>query len=113
MIPTLDDAVRPRTRGPSSLDEALRRLDTAIGLLEASVARRLEAERRRGDLETELQIMQDDRSRLAQELDGTLARLNRAEAAAQDVGQRVQRAMLTIQDVLHRAEADLPADEEA
>jgi predicted nucleic acid-binding Zn-ribbon protein len=113
MNPALDDAVRPRPGGLSPLDQAMRQLETAIGLLEASVARRLEAERRRGDLETELQIMQDDRSRLAQELDGTLARLNRTEAAAQDVGQRVQRAMLTIQDVLHRAETELPVEEEA
>jgi predicted nucleic acid-binding Zn-ribbon protein len=90
---------------PPSLDDAMRRLDTAIGLLEAAVARRLDAERRRGDLETELQIMQDDRARLAQDLDDTIARLNRAEATAQDVGQRVQRAMHTIEDVLARAEA--------
>ena len=49
----------------TSLDDALKRLDTALGLLEASFTRRLDAERRRGDLETELQVMQDDRARLA------------------------------------------------
>jgi hypothetical protein len=90
---------------PPPLDEAMKRLDGAIGQLEAAVSRRLESEKSRGDLETELQIMQDDRARLAGELDGTLARLNRAEAAATDVGQRVQRAMGAIQDVLARAEA--------
>ena len=90
---------------PPSLDNAMKRLDGALGLLEAAVTRRLEAERRRGDLETELQIMQDDRARLAGELDGTLVRLNRAEAAATDVGVRVQRAMGAIRDVLARAEA--------
>jgi uncharacterized protein YicC (UPF0701 family) len=89
-----------------NLDDAMKRLDGALGLLEGAVARRLEAERRRGDLETELQIMQDDRSRLAVELDAALARLNRVEAAADDVGQRVQRAMGAVQDVLARAEAD-------
>jgi predicted nucleic acid-binding Zn-ribbon protein len=90
---------------PPSLDDAMKRLDGALGQLQAAVSRRLDAEKSRGDLETELQIMQDDRARLAGELDGTLARLNRAEAAAADVGQRVNRAMGAIRDVLARAEA--------
>ena len=64
-----------------SLDDGVRRLEAALGLLEAAVTRRLEAERRRGDLETELQIMQDDRARLAVELNGAMARLHRVEAA--------------------------------
>ena len=87
-----------------SLDDALSRLDGALGLLEVAVARRLEAERRRGDLETELQIMQDDRARLAVELDAALARLHRVEAAADDVGARIQRAMGTVRDVLAQAD---------
>ncbi len=82
------------------LDDALKRLDGALDLLETSVARRLDAERRRGDLETELQIMQDDRSRLAVELDAALARLHQFEAATDDVGQRIQRAMGAVRDVL-------------
>jgi uncharacterized protein YicC (UPF0701 family) len=87
-----------------TLDEAMKRLENALGLLEASVSRRLDAERRRGDLETELQIMQDDRARLAVELDGALTRLNRVEAAAEDVGHRVKVAIGAIEDVLARAE---------
>jgi uncharacterized protein YicC (UPF0701 family) len=87
-----------------SLDDAMKRLENALGLLEASVTRRLDAERRRGDLETELQIMQDDRSRLAVELDSALTRLNRVEAATDDVGQRVRQAIDAIQDVLAHAE---------
>jgi len=83
-----------------SLDDAMKRLENALRLLEASVSRRLEAERRRGDLETELQIMQDDRARLAVELDSTTARLDRVEAVASDVGQRVQRAIGAIREVL-------------
>ena len=90
----------------SPLGDAMKRLDQALGLLEAAVARRLDAERSRGDLETELQIMQDDRSRLAVELDAALARLTRVEAAADDVGERVQRALGAVQDVLARADTD-------
>lgn len=85
------------------LDDALKRLDIALGLLEASVSRRLEAEKRRGDLETELQLMQDDRARLAGELDGALTRLQRFEAATDDVSQRVRIAIGTIQSVLQQA----------
>jgi predicted nucleic acid-binding Zn-ribbon protein len=89
-----------------SLDEALQRLDAALGLIEAAVARRLDGERRRGDLETELQIMQDDRARLAMELDGASARLSRIETAAEDVERRVGRAIGTLREVLARAEPD-------
>jgi predicted nucleic acid-binding Zn-ribbon protein len=86
-----------------TLDDAMKRLEAALGLLEASVSRRLEAERRRGDLETELQIMQDDRARLAVELDGALTRLNRAEVAVDDVGERVRLAIGAIEQVLAEA----------
>jgi predicted nucleic acid-binding Zn-ribbon protein len=88
-----------------SLEQALTRLNAALGQLEVSVARRLDAERRRGDLETELQIMQDDRARLAGELDAALARLDRVEAAAQDVGRRVTRAAGAIREVVTRTDA--------
>jgi hypothetical protein len=89
-----------------SLDNGVRRLEAALGLLEAAVTRRLEAERRRGDLETELQIMQDDRARLAVEPDGTVARLHRVEATASDVGRRVERAAGVLREVLGRVEAN-------
>jgi hypothetical protein len=86
-----------------TLEEAMKRLDMALGLLEASVSRRLEAEKRRGGLETELQLMQDDRARLAVELDGALTRLHRFEAAADDVGRRVRHAIGVVQTVLAQA----------
>ena len=88
-----------------SLDDAIRRLDAALGLLEASASRRLHGEHRRGDLETELQIMQDDRARLAMELDSAAARLNRVEAATADVTSRVRRAVGALHEVIARTEA--------
>ncbi|SCZ03426.1 DUF4164 domain-containing protein [Microvirga guangxiensis] len=87
----------------SPLDDAMKRLDAALGLLEASVSRRLDAEKRKGSLETELQLMQDDRSRLAEELDGALTQIKRYEVATDDVGQRVQLAILAVQNVLSQA----------
>ncbi|WP_243374780.1 DUF4164 domain-containing protein [Microvirga solisilvae] len=94
----------------SPLDDAMKRLDAALGLLEASVSRRLDAERRKGSLETELQLMQEDRSRLAEDLDGALTRLQRYEVATDDVSRRVQLAIHAVQNVL--AQAGQPVMEE-
>jgi len=94
----------------SPLDDAMKRLDVALGLLEASVSRRLEGDKRRGGLETELQLMQDDRSRLAEELDGALTRLHRYETATDDVSRRVQLAILAVQNVLTQAGRLVPEE---
>ncbi len=84
----------------TSFESALKSLDASLGQLEAAAQRKLDLERRRGDLETELAIMQDDRSRLATDLDGTLSRLRRVEGAADDAVKRLDRAMLAINAVL-------------
>ena len=89
----------------TALEEATKRLEAALGALEATVGRRLDLERRRGDLETELQIMQDDRARLAVELEGATARLERLENATGDVSRRVHRAIGAVREVIDRAEA--------
>lgn len=86
------------------LDNALARLDSALGQLEAAARRRVEAERGRANLETELALMQDDRARLAAELDGAMARLGHVETAAADVDQRLERAMTVIGAVIARVE---------
>ena len=84
----------------TSFESALKSLDASLGQLEAAAQRKLDLERRRGDLETELAIMQDDRSRLATDLDGTLSQLRRVEGAADDAVKRLDRAMLAINAVL-------------
>ena len=88
------------------LENALMRLDGALAQLEAAARRRVEAERGRANLETELALMQDDRARLAAELDGATARLGDVETAAADVDQRLERAMNVIGAVIARAQAD-------
>lgn len=82
------------------LNEALKRLDAALTALEAAAARRAEADRRTIDLETELSLMQDDRSRLAVDLDGAMARLARLQAANAEVEQRMERAISVVTAVL-------------
>ena len=88
----------------ATLEDAGKRLEAALTLLELSIGRRFDTASRRGDLETELQIMQDDRARLAVELESTSARLNRVEMATDHVERRVHRAIGTIRDVLLRAD---------
>jgi hypothetical protein len=87
------------------LDNALARLDGALAQLEGAARRRIEAERGRANLETELTLMQDDRARLAAELDGTMARLGQVEGAANDVDRRLERAIGAVGAVIARVQA--------
>jgi chromosome segregation ATPase len=82
------------------LDDALQRLSAALDELETTVARRLEAELSHADLEEELAVMQDDRSRLAMELDAALAHKSALEKARDEVLMRLDRTSLGIRAVL-------------
>jgi hypothetical protein len=75
---------------PPRLDAALQRLASALDQLEAARARRAQADALRADLEEELSVMQDDRSRLAVELDGALARNRSLQTAQVEVRRRLQ-----------------------
>jgi uncharacterized protein Yka (UPF0111/DUF47 family) len=86
------------------VEDAVRRLQAAIALLDANVARRLDSEHGKTDLETELQLMQDDRARLAVELESTATRLNRVEHATDHVERRLHAAIGTIEEVLAHVE---------
>ncbi|MDR1827700.1 MAG: DUF4164 domain-containing protein [Methylobacteriaceae bacterium] len=85
----------------TSVDSAVTRLMRAVALLESAVRLKAEVEQRRGDVELELQLMQDDRERLAEELNGSFNRLTRMESVVGEVAERVDRAAATIEDVLH------------
>lgn len=82
------------------LDDALRRLSAALDELETTVSRRLEAELSHADLEEELAVMQDDRSRLALELDAALAHESALEKARDEVLTRLDRTSDGIRAVL-------------
>ncbi len=88
------------TASAPALETALRHLDAALGQLEAAAQRKLELERSRGDLQTELAIMQDDRARLAVDLDGALTRLATVEAAARHACERLERAQAAIASLM-------------
>ncbi len=85
-----------------AIRQSLMRLRAAVDALEQSEARRRENQRQTGPIETELALMQDDRARLATELDAALARSNRVENLAEDLTRRVDVAMTTVRAVLEK-----------
>jgi hypothetical protein len=89
--------------GASPLDEAIGRMRMAIDRLETAIDIRRRHDARRADADEEFSLMQDDRARLAVELDGALAD-NRALAAANGAATAaLARATATIEDLLARA----------
>ena len=88
--------------GETTLKEVIARLGKAIETLEDAVAARLEHERDYSEAEAEVQRMNADRSRLAQELDNSEARAERLEDANKEVSRRLVTAMETIRAVLDR-----------
>jgi predicted nucleic acid-binding Zn-ribbon protein len=67
-------------------------LQMAIARLERTVADKLEDELSSAELQEELVIMQDDRSRLALDLDAALARQNALEKSRDEVLRRLDAA---------------------
>jgi hypothetical protein len=82
------------------LDPSLKRLRAALDLLEAAMERRARQDGARSDAQEELALMQDDRARLAVELDGALDRNRGLMAANLEAAQRVERAGAAIRAVL-------------
>ncbi len=88
--------------GETTLKEVISRLGKAIDVLEHNVASRLEHEQDYSESEAEVQRMNADRGRLAQELDNSEARAERLEEANKEVSRRLVTAMETIRAVLDR-----------
>jgi hypothetical protein len=91
------------TPDASPIDAAFARLEAALTRLDAVVSRRLEAEAEPDDRDAELALMDEDRARLAAALDAASAQLAEVEATTGVVGQRLDRAIQTVQGVLGRA----------
>jgi chromosome segregation ATPase len=85
---------------PPPLEAALARFEKELDALETAVAQRLENEMSLADLEEELAVMQDDRGRLALDLDEALARAAAIEKTRDEVLRRVERASAGVASVL-------------
>jgi hypothetical protein len=92
---------------PSSvdIDAATRRLMLALDSLESAVERRREADRDENELAARIQALGTDRSRLADELDGSLVKSRRLERTNREIAERLDAAIGTIRSVLDTGEA--------
>ncbi|MDB5564489.1 NAD-dependent DNA ligase [Nitrobacteraceae bacterium AZCC 2161] len=95
----------PANGGAAEIDAATRRLMAALDALESAVERRREADRDEDELATRIQALGADRSRLADELDGTLVKSRKLERANREIADKLDAAIGTIRAVL---DADNP-----
>ena len=84
----------------AEIDAATRRLMTALASLESAVERRREADRDEDELATRIQALGADRSRLADELDGTLVKSRRLERTNREIADKLDHAIGSIRAVL-------------
>src|SRR6202034_2721632 len=82
------------------IDAATRRLMAALDALESAVERRREADRDENELATRIQALGADRSRLADELDGSLVKSRKLERVNRDIAEKLDAAIGTIRAVL-------------
>ncbi|MGU9979052.1 DUF4164 domain-containing protein [Phreatobacter sp. HK31-P] len=92
------------TTGPSRLETAALRLKTALSTLETAVARKLETDRQHVVLGKQMDALQADRSRLAEDLDRSADRVAGLESVNRDVARRLDLTMDAIRGVLARYE---------
>ncbi len=88
----------------ADIDAATRRLMAALDALEAAVERRREADRDEDELATRIQALGADRSRLADELDGSLVKTRKLERTNREIAERLDAAIGTIRAVLEAGE---------
>jgi uncharacterized protein DUF4164 len=91
----------------ADVDVATRRLTAALDALESAVERRREADRDENELASRIQALGADRSRLADELDGSLVKSRRLERANREIAERLDAAIGTIRAVLDTGEEQL------
>ena len=84
----------------ADIDAATRRLMTALDALEAAAERRRDADRDENELASRIQALGADRSRLADELDGSLVKTRRLERTNREISEKLDAAIGTIRAVL-------------
>ncbi|MGY3442622.1 hypothetical protein ACVW17_002623 [Bradyrhizobium sp. USDA 4473] len=88
----------------ADIDAATKRLMAALDALESSVERRREADRDENELASRIQALGADRSRLADELDGSLVKTRKLERVNRDIAERLDAAIGSIRAVLEGGE---------
>jgi hypothetical protein len=85
-----------------SLETSVKRLASAVDALEWATDMRMRHDEGRATTQEEFALMQDDRSRLAVELDASVDRSRALESANVEAGKRLARAAQAIERVLGR-----------
>jgi hypothetical protein len=83
-------------------EPSLKRMRAAVDLLEAAVGRRVRRDAKHGDSDEEMSLMQDDRDRLAVDLDGALGRGRALEAANAEAAKKLAQASEAIEAFIDR-----------
>lgn len=97
----------PAGKGPQSRFEAARhRLRAALGALDAAVHRQTELGAEQADQMAELAALQEDRSRLAIELDAAVEHIRELDAAGAEAAHRIERAASAVRAVLDADSAE-------
>lgn len=89
--------------GGTDIDAATRRLTAALDALERAVERRRDADHNEDELASRIQALGADRSRLADELDGSLVRTRKLERTNREIAEKLDAAIGTIKSVLEAA----------
>ena len=89
-----------------SLETSLKRLAAAVEALEWATDMRMRHDEARASTQEEFALMQDDRSRLAVELDAAVDRSRALESANAEAAKRLARAAQTVERVLGRLAPD-------
>jgi hypothetical protein len=89
-----------------SLETSLKRLASAVEALEWATDLRMRHDEARASTQEEFGLMQDDRSRLAVELDAAVDRSRALESANAEAAKRLARAAQTVERVLGKLAPD-------
>jgi predicted nucleic acid-binding Zn-ribbon protein len=89
----------------ADIDAATRRLMAALNALESAVERRHEADRDEDELASRIQALGADRSRLADELDGSLVKTRKLERSSREIAEKLDAAIGTIRTLLEAGES--------
>ena len=88
----------------ADIDAATKRLMSALDALEAAAERRRDADRDENELASRIQALGADRSRLADELDGSLVKTRRLERTNREISEKLDAAIGSIRAVLAAGE---------
>jgi D-serine deaminase-like pyridoxal phosphate-dependent protein len=89
-----------------SLEVSLKRLASAVEAIEWATDLRMRHDEARATTQEEFALMQDDRSRLAVELDAAVDRSRALESANAEAAKRLARAAQAVERVLGRLTPD-------